>query len=218
MNSVGKYTISEVRPRIFLLQFKRRYDLCMTFLRYQEFYESPNSKFRDHSFDLLSFMEWYSFSRKQGHFSYPVDWSGFNIPGDTIKRVWDLGILDRNIYDHEMLLLYNKFLEQYPDGKFYIIGACKGATVTMKHEIAHGFFFTQPEYKKEMTALVKDLTKPFYKGMCGALKKIGYTPKVYVDECQAYLSTGVPEYFNLKIKNQRDPFIELYDEWFKKKI
>jgi hypothetical protein len=215
MNKVGHYTVSEVRPRIFFLQFKRNYDLCMQFLRYQEFYESPNAKFRGHSFDLLSFMEWYSFSRKQGYFSYPIDWAGFNIPGETIKKVWDAGIPDKSIYDFEMLLLYQKFLAQYPDNKFYIIGACKGATKTMKHELAHGLFYTQPEYKTEMSKLVKNLTKPFYTKMCKSLKKIGYTPKVYVDECQAYLSTGVPEYFKLNIKKQREPFVKLYDEWFK---
>lgn len=217
MKSVGKYTVKEIRPRIFALEFKRRYDLCMTFLRYQEFYESPNPKFRDSSFSLLDFMEWYSFSReKKGLFTYPADWSGFNIPGDIIKQCWEMGIYDRNIYDYEMKMLYQKFLEQYPDNRFYIIGACKGATQTMRHEIAHGFFYTQPEYKKNMVKLVKDLKKPFYKGMCLSLKKIGYAPKVYVDECQAYLSTGVPEYFSVKIKNQREPFIQLYDEWYKK--
>src|SRR5579864_3597075 len=103
MKKVGKYKISEVRSRVFFLQFKRRYDLCMQFLRYQEYYESVNSKFRDHAFDLLTYMEWYSHNNKLGYFSYPVDWSGFNIPGETIKKVWDLGIADKNIYDYEML-------------------------------------------------------------------------------------------------------------------
>jgi hypothetical protein len=215
VNNVGHYTVSEIRPRIFLLQFKRNYDLCMQFVRYQEFYESPNPKFRDHAFNLLDFMEWYSFSNKQGYFSYPMDWAGFNIPGDTIKKVWDLGITDRNIYDYEMLMLYNKFQKQYSDGKFYVIGACKGNAQTLKHEIAHGFFFTHPEYKKKMSTLVHDLTKPLYTKMCKALKKIGYAPRVYIDECQAYLSTGVPDEFKLNIKKQREPFIKLYDKWYK---
>src|SRR5258708_3810044 len=215
MNQVGKYTVSEIRPRIFFLQFKRNYDLCMQFLRNQEFYESPNTKFRDHAFDLLSFMEWYAGKYGRGVFSYTEDWSGFNIPSYVIKRVWDLGIPDRNIYDYEMLMLYRKFLEQYPDNKFYIIGACKGATRTLKHEIAHGFYFTQIEYKKIMTTLVKNLKRSFYQDMCQTLKKIGYTTRVYIDECQAYLSTGMVSGFP-KVKKEREPFIEIYNEYFNK--
>lgn len=215
MKKVGSYTVSEIRPRIFALKFKRNYDLCMQFMRYQEFYESPNKKFRDHAFELLDYMEWYSFCRNQGYFSYPVDWSGFNIPGEVIQKVWDLGIPDRNLYDYEMRMLYRSFLEKYPDGKFYIIGARKNAEQTMRHEIAHGFFYTQPEYKKTMVSLVKDLKKPFFNSMCKSLKKMGYTSRVYVDECQAYLSTGMVPAFTVKVKKERDPFIQVYNEYFK---
>jgi hypothetical protein len=189
----------------------------MQFVRYQEFYESPNPKFRDHSFQLLDYMDWYSKDKNRGCFTYPNDWSGFNIPGDTIKKVWDLGISDRNIYDYEMQELYRKFSAQYPDNKFYIIGACNKAEITMRHEVAHGMFFTQPEYKKQMTALVKKLKKPFFKSMCHSLKEMGYTPKVYIDECQAYLSTGMAPAFTVKIKKEREPFIAIFDEYFEKK-
>ena len=210
-----KFTVSEVRPRIFALKFKRNYDMCMQFLRYQEFYESPNPKFRDSSFELITFMEWYSFSRGQGYFSYTVDWGGFNFPGEIIKKVWKAGIYDRNVYDFEMKMLYEKFLAKYPDGKFYIIGACQNAEQTMRHEIAHGFFYTQPEYKKAMTNLVKNLKKPFFKSMCSSLKKMGYTNRVFVDECQAYLATGMVPSFTVKVKKEREPFIKVYNEYFK---
>lgn len=217
MKKVGKYTVSEIRPRIFALKFKRNYDMCMQFLRYQEFYESPNLKFRDHAFELLDFMEWYSFSKNQGYFSYTVDWCGFNISGEVIKRVWNLGISDRNVYDYEMMVLYKKFLSQYPDGKFYIIGAQKDAEETMKHEIAHGFYFTNQSYKKEMTVLVKSLKKTFFKSMCASLKDMGYTSKVYIDECQAYLATGMTPSFTVKLKKEREPFIKLYNEFYNRK-
>jgi len=209
----NKYTVSEVRPRIFFLKFKNRYDLCMQFVRYQEFYESPSSRFRDKAFNLLDYMEWYSKDKDRGCFTYPNDWSGFNIFGDIIKQVWDLGISDRNQYDYEMKMLYQKFLEQYPDGKFYIIGAC-GSGITMKHEIAHGFFYTIPEYKYEMTQLVKSLKKPFFKSMCNSLRDIGYARRVYIDECQAYLSTGVPTSFDLTVDKEDKPFVQLYKNYY----
>jgi hypothetical protein len=215
----NKYTISEIRPRIFFLKFKRHYDLCMQFVRYQEFYESPSPRFRGKQFELLDYMEWYAHKYGKGVFTYTEDWSGFNCPGNIIKQVWDLNISDRNLYDYEMLSLYRKFLEKYPDGKFYVIGACEDADATMKHEVAHGFFFTQPAYKKAMTKLVKRLNKTLYKNMCKWLKEKGYTPKVYVDECQAYLSTGLPSILEIdlfKAKEDRQPFIDVFNKYFKK--
>ena len=218
MNKIGKYTISEVKPRIFFLKFKRNYDLCMQFLRYQEFYESPNPKFRNHQFELLDFMDWYSHQYGNGCFTYPSDWAGFNIFGDIIKRVWDLGISDRNLYDYEMRDLYRKFLEKYPDGRFYIIGAedHPDAETTMRHEVAHGLYFISSDYKKKMAQLVKQLKKPFYKKICDALKKKGYTPKVYMDECQAYLSTGLPKSFGVPLKKENLLFVNVFNEYFNK--
>jgi len=213
-----KYTVSEIKPRIFFLKFKWQYDLCMHFLRYQEFYESPNPKFRGKPFEILDFMEWYSSAYGKGCFTYPIDWGGFNHPGEIIKQVWDLGIADRNIHDYEMLKLYKQCLEKYPDGKFYIIGAC-GNKTTMRHEVAHGLFYINPEYKKEMTALVRALDKDFYRSICKSLKKMGYASKVHLDECQAYLATGMFSSFvaSGKLTNQNKPFVKLFNQYYKNK-
>ena len=40
------FKITEVKPRIFLFEFKNHYDMCMYFMRYQEYYESASPKFR----------------------------------------------------------------------------------------------------------------------------------------------------------------------------
>lgn len=206
------YKMNEVKPRIFYLDFKKQYDCNMMFLRYQEYYESPNPKFRGKSFNILDFMEWYSQKYGAGAFTYAVDWAGFNIPGKVVKEVWEKGIFDRTVYDYEMKMVYERCLEKYPDGKFYIIAGV-GRGWAMKHEIAHGFFYTQPKYKKEMTKLVKSLGKRFFKSMCNDLERIGYTPKVYIDECQAYLSTGFPENFNTKYQHHK-PFEKVYNEYY----
>ncbi|CAM6004255.1 unnamed protein product [Sphagnum balticum] len=182
----------------------------MFFLRYQEHYESPNSKFRGKSFEILDFMKWYSKKYGEGAFTYPSDWGGFNVSGDIIKKVWALGISDRNLYDYEMREVYRKCFLKYPDGKFYLIGVY-GKGGSLRHEIAHGFFYTIPEYKREMTKLVRNLKPSLYKSLCSHLKKIGYASSVYVDECQAYLSTG--QNF-LKLRGQDKPFIKLYEQYF----
>jgi len=214
-----EYTVSEIRPRIFFLKFKRRYDLCMQFLRYQEFYESPNPNFRDHAFDLIEFMEWYALSFGDGCFSYPTDWSGFNLPGNTIKRVWDLGVYDRTKYDYDMLDLYRQFAGQYPDGKFYIIGSTDNGK-TMRHEVAHAFFYVNDKYNDEMSSMVSGLDKRVLRSAYKLFKKVGYAEKVYADECQAYFATGLCKAFSKDVfKFDKDggtkPFVKIFNRYFK---
>lgn len=205
------YTFSEVKPRIFFLNFKDSYNMAMHFLRYQECYESPSPKFRGKVFTIFDYMEWYSKKYGRGAFTYTRDWGGFNIPADV-----PLGLLgsipDVNKYDKEMADVCTKCVYKYPDKKFYLIGAV-GKDGAMKHEIAHGFFYTQPEYKKEMTKLVKGLNPTARKKIYNYLRDIGYTPKVYIDECQAYLSTG--HRFKVKLKGADKPFIQLFDKYYK---
>ena len=211
---MNQYTLREVKPKIFLMDFKDSYDLAMHFMRYQEFYESPSPHFRGKAWEWTTFMRWYSKKYGKGSFTYAVDWAGFNIPGDTIEKVWKLGIPDRNIYDYEMRQVARQCKEQ-AKGDFYLIGAV-GNRGVLKHEIAHGFFYTLPQYKKDMTKLVKGLDPAFRASINNTLKEMGYTPKVYVDECQAYLSTGLSEQFKVTLKNEHKPFVSLYNKYYRR--
>ncbi len=47
-----KYQIKEVKPNIFAVIIPNGFDRAMTFCRVQEFYESPNKKFRDKDFSM----------------------------------------------------------------------------------------------------------------------------------------------------------------------
>ena len=188
------FKVKEVRPGIFHFDFKNNYDLCMHFLRYQEYYESPSPKFRGKKFEIFDFMRWYSLKTGRGIFTYPDDWNGFNLPGNIIKDVWDLSISDKNIYDYEMLQAWSKCNAQANGKPFYIIGTV--GKDALDHEIAHGLFYLNSEYQKQMKALVKGLSPEIRKEMNTNLKNLGYTPKVYVDETQAYMSAGLPDSFH----------------------
>lgn len=207
------YKLIEIKPRIFFMEFKDNYKMSMHFLRYQEYYESASSQFRGKAFTILEFMEWYSKKYGNGAFTYPIDWAGFNIPGNIIPKVCALDISDFNEYDYVMEQVYLECQDKYSDNKFYIIGAV-GQAFAMKHEIAHGLFYTQPGYKKAMTNLVKELKPSLRKSIYETLEDIGYTPKVYVDECQAYLSTGLTKNFKVKIKNEHKPFVKVYETYY----
>lgn len=213
------FEIREVKPKVFLFEFKNNYDMCMHFLRYQEYYESPSPEFRGSAFEVFDFMRWYSFTFGDGAFTYPDDWDGFNIPCNIIPDVWALGIPDRNKYDNAM---YNAWKEcdcKVNHEKFYIIGVVKG-TDALDHEVAHAMFFLHQEYKDKMVAMVEALDPTIRDSMNHILKQIGYTSEVFVDETQAYFSTGLTESFGFTFKDkwleERKPFKEFFKEYSEK--
>jgi len=212
------FVIKEVKPGIFLFEFNHHYDMCMYFLRYQEFYESASPKYRGKSFQIFDFMKWYSLKYGKGAFTYPDDWNGFNIPGNIIFDLWNQHLIpDKNIYDYEMYEAWKECNARAQGKKFYIIGVVKG-NKALSHEIAHGLFYLHPEYKREMSKLVKGLSPSFRKSINETLKKLGYTPKVYVDETQAYMSTGLTEAFG-KVDQwaaERKPFQEYLKKFLRK--
>jgi len=191
------FEIEKVAPRVYCAVFKRPYDLSMTFMRYQEFYEGESAKFRGQSFSILDFIEWYCHNKNEGlTFSYHEDWGGFNIPGKIIKEVVAAGIPDMNGHDHIMLAINSlidfDLSEETKD--YYLIGVSKETKETyLPHELAHGLFYTNPSFRREMTRLVGRLPKLKKEAAFAALRKIGYAENVLVDEVQAHFATGLIE-------------------------
>lgn len=210
------YSIQSVYPGVYLVKFKDYYKMAMHCLRYQEFYESPNPKFKGKSFTIFDYMEWYS--KKNGSFSYPQDWAGFNFPAHIVKDVYDKGIIDKNKYDEEMLSIYNSCKDLHSTDDFYLIFSCDNETT--KHEIAHGLFYLNKEYKKEMEQLVSELPGDASGPMKEELKKLGYCSSVYVDECQAYFATGLTkemrEGLGIKPMNGKFDYSKQFVRVFKK--
>ena len=202
------FQVKMVKPGIFLFSFKDQYEMGMHFLRYQEFYESPSRKFRGKAFKIFDFMSWYAKQSKNNCFTYPRDWGGYNFPACVIRNVLKLKIPDPNFYDKEMARGYAHAITKNNGEDFYIIGAI-GKGKTLNHEIAHGMYYLNADYKREMNRLVSELPKEVTKKMNEWLKAVGYTPKFFKDETQAYFSTGLPEDLKKFAKYQK-PFKALY--------
>jgi hypothetical protein len=177
------YEIVKAANRIYWLKMEDQYDMCMLFLRCQEFYESPNERFRGKRFSLLDFQEWYA-KEHEGIFTYPMDWAGFNIPSRIIDDVFTAGIPDVSKYDLAMAAIHHKIKEE-AGGEYYLIGSC--GDELDPHEFAHACFGTLPSYRKEMEALVFSMPPKAKKKMVKWLTKLGYTEEVFIDEIQAYL-------------------------------
>jgi hypothetical protein len=185
-----KYTVKEVKPKVYAVTIKDSYDRAMTFLRGQEYYESPNNKFRDNkSFEIWDYMKWYTLNNKKG-FTYPVDWSGFNIPLIKLIELYDAGKFFYTPYDEVMDKIVWQIYEKNFDSTGYIIGTDSTRGNTFKHEVCHGLYYTNEEYKKTADEVTNNIDWNHYLIFEDNLLRMGYTAHVIPDEIQAYLCYG----------------------------
>jgi hypothetical protein len=189
------YKIEEVRPNVFAVIVKDHYHRAMLFCRVQEFYESPNPQFRGKNFSIWDYIEWYS-REHNDVFTYTFDWGGFNIP---LKTAWDCyeklrvsetpydGVMDVIIRTIEMNMFNKKNTRNW---NAYIIGADSTESDTFEHEICHGLYATNKEYKLLVDEVTETISTKDYLTFKNNLIRMGYTDGVIDDEIQAYLSTN----------------------------
>jgi len=214
------YRIKRYRKDLYCVTFDKQYDLAMTFVRYQEFYESESSAFQGEYFKLDNFIRWYSLKHGKGSFTYPKDFNGFNLPGrligDIARTLLESKYDHCTMYDLIMFKIVNEIKCQTGDWDFYLIGVCKkGDKTTHKHEIVHGLYYLNSDYSDNVLRLIYSLPKQVRKIMYKALKNAGYGYNVYNDEINAYMVTGLRNEMNYKcIKACRKQFKDLFKEHF----
>jgi len=167
--------VQKFGQNIYVVSFESRLDLAATFLRFQEYYESP--KFKRKVFSLDDFKKWYA--TPKGEFSYYRDWSGFNIPSRVLRPFYEKMFDPLSQREKRLLTL---FADKKPP--FYIVGVCENCSAnTLSHEIAHALFYTCGKYKSEVLGVLKrfELSRLRMK-----LIKLGYDRTVILDEVQAY--------------------------------
>lgn len=221
-NNINKpaFDIYRMANRIYLFLFENSYDMCMHFLRYQETYESP--KFRNKKFTIIEFMDWYAKNFGNGVFTYTGDWGGFNIPSRVIWNVHSAQIQDYNVYDAAMITAYNKISSithldpgstAYDD--FYIIAVTRKEIDLLSHELAHGLYSTNANYREDMSKCQQQLSKSVQSGVFDYLKSVGYCDEVLDDELQAYFSTGLTEPIK-QFEKFTAPFQKTFNKYAKK--
>ena len=192
LSKLVNYSVYEVAPKIYAAVVPDDYERAMLFCRVQEYYESPFPEFRGRDFCIFEYMNHYRKDRQLNHFSYTADWGGYNVPSESIEACLN-GIDEWRLtaYDHEMMNLVYQIRSQQKRGKFYLIGVDSLDSRTMDHELAHGFFYTNKEYKTEILELVLALKSSLHDDFSDYLVQMGYDKSVIADEIQAYLSTGM---------------------------
>ena len=186
-----EYKIDEVRPSVFAVIVKDHYHRAMLFCRVQEYYESPNPEFRGKNFSIWDYIEWYS--REHGDvFTYTFDWGGFNIPLNVAESCYSKLLKKGEFtpYDLEMNYIVKTIRGMVGNGKAYIIGAPTTEDETFEHEVCHGLYATNKEYKGLMDEITETIEWQDYLKFEKNLLDMGYTASVIPDEIQAYLTTN----------------------------
>ena len=184
-----KTTTKEIRPDIFAVVVPDDYERGMLFWRAQEFYESPNRKFRDSPFSVWDYARWYA-KKYRGSFSYPADFVGFNLPLVIAKKCYEISPLETP-YDRLMKEIVDSVFEN--GRRQYIIGVESTKGSTFEHEIAHAMYYTNLEYRNSMDKLTGSLSESNLKSFKKNIKKLGYYSGVVKDEIQAYMSTEISD-------------------------
>jgi hypothetical protein len=216
-----KGKVKEIRPFIYCVEIDDDYDRAMLFCRYQEFYESQYKKFRGKPFTWMEYMRFYKIAWKKRTFTYPDDWSGYNIPSNILEKGVDAfyketeyDVVMNDIYFYCSIDSQNKNNNTRRD--WYLIGASSKDKGTTNHEIAHGLYYTNKEYKKNVTNLIKNIKPIHYEKLKKKLVKMGYVDdkKIIDDEIQAFMSTGLYNGMDTKeLKVYENEFIKNFKKF-----
>lgn len=181
-----KYKVKKIVDRLYHIHFENKADLFDSMLRMQEHYESP--EFKGKIFTLGQYREWYC--KEFGGFTYYTDWSAYNLPSHVLD-IFRLGLFDPlSDKEKEILNIFPYSREEYS------IICTTGEEVpldTLDHEICHGMYYLNKEYKERCGELIKEFQGEDLERLAEALLKQGYHAEVVNDEMQAYLSTGLSE-------------------------
>ena len=153
-------------------------ELGLTFMRFQEHYESTNPNFRNKIFTFGQLRHWYS--ETYGANNYQSTWIGFNFPSKVLVPFKE-GLFDPLTIEESRLL----DLLRYRHDDFYIIGAQTKST--LRHELSHALYASNPKYRKEINNFVTKHKKKLQKTIQYMLEK-GYHKDVINDEIQAYIT------------------------------
>lgn len=211
--------LREIARDIFNISFPTQEELSRTFIRFQEHFESP--EFRGRIFTLEEFKKWYiqnsEKGRETGEFTYYSDWNGFNIPSSILEPFYN-GDFDP-LSEREIALL-NLFKGKKE--KYYIIGThieSKHGKDSLKHEIAHGLFFTNSDYRREVLEALQEIEtgikNPIYEFFRNSG---GYHPDVWEDELHAYILFGLDKLENkyqVNVSSLRE-FEKMFKEIFQR--
>lgn len=208
--TLGNWTATRLHDQgIWHVGADNHHDLAMLFWRVQEFYESASDNVRGKAFSLAEYIDWYAKNASEEKaFTYTEDWSGFNVPSNSILASRSIGHPDLNLWDKAFGEIFDEMVRRQGNNKIYLIGSLFSDIESLDHEFAHGLYYIDHNYREKQKAQVAALPNEARDHLFKILRTVqgGYAEKVLVDEAQAFLSTGLDERMEDMEKYTR-PFI-----------
>ena len=179
--------IREVTPNVFLCEFPTQYLLTSTFIRFQEYYESP--EFKGKFFTMEEYEDYYA--EEFGNFDYYQKVGGCNFTSSCVDA-WmeqDIQLLLRE-KEIEFIFKFKKDTGKTFKEKFYIIGIVyndETLSKNIKHEVAHGLFNTNQTYRENVKEILENHKEADLSIIEEYLELKNYHKDAFEDETQAYL-------------------------------
>ena len=123
-------------------------ELGETFIRFQEYYESPSKRFRNKIFTLGEIKHYYSL--QYGADLYSELWVGFNFPSKVLLPFKQELFNPLTLQEKELLELL-----KYRNDNYYIIGAQNNST--LRHELSHAMYGYDIEYRELIDTFIKSI-------------------------------------------------------------
>lgn len=184
-------------------------ELGLTFMRFQEHYESPNPLFKNRVFTVGQLKNWYS--ETYGANNYHTTWVGFNFPSKVLTP-FKQGLFEPlTTEEHRLLDLF-----KYRHDDFYIIGAQTSSI--LRHELSHALYASNPQYKTEIDSFLHKNRSKLSKSNKYILDK-GYCKEVLNDELQAYITDNDDnELINITCPSVISGINKIFNKYNKAKI
>ena len=206
---VKKYMVPGTTNMIISVTYDCERQQGRSFLRFMEYYESP--EFKGKIFTFEDYKHYYRM--KHGEFSYYEDWSGFNLKNEVIEP-FQAGLFDPLSKEEKFIL------SVAPDSpKFTIIGVSQEFKSDETHELAHSLYYLYPEYRAEITKLI---TQEMIDELNPVILDGEYVEDNLLDEIQAYMVDSVEdlfedteyEYLIEKYKPIAEPFKDVFNRYY----
>ena len=207
--------ITEVAEGVLHVNANTQYEIASTFMRVQEFYESPYGEIREQYFSHERYMDICAYGEKRSAadeivFSYLEDWNGFNVPGHVFDE-WAKLFEEYYLWDKEKQLI-ELIYEKQSTTAFYVIGTNnEGHPGDYNHELSHAWYYLDPEYKESMKKLVDNLSDKVHERIKEQLLEDGYRDgdNIIEDEMIAYLTTDTMTELDELFKKVRIPWTSI---------
>lgn len=184
----------EVYPNLYYFGFNTQKKLGDSFKRFYGYYESPalhKKIFTEKQFDFW-FKHKTEFGKDLGLCFSDIA-GGINVP-EWVFSPFIGGKFDPLNKDEKEIINFIKTIEKE---RYYVIGSISNNWFDLKHEIAHGIYYLNKNYKEEINSFLLGIKRNEFDKMENYLKLEGVTcEENIVDEIHAQLLTNHYVFFN----------------------